>query len=162
MDCSLPGFFVHGILQARVLGSVVISFSRGSSWPRDQTRVLCIAADSTIWVTRESLSQRLLHVFCCWASKEVFVFQDVLQFNNGSWEDILITLWFTPHVLQIQLKWLLPSHLGDLKQSQWQPWAYLLPSWWWILRCLAQKPPEKGVGGGGGTGVGWEPVSDSG
>ena len=30
MDCSLPGFFVHGILQARILEWVAISFSRGS------------------------------------------------------------------------------------------------------------------------------------
>ena len=148
MDCSLPGFSIHGILQARILGSVVISFSRGSSWPRDQTQVLRTAEGSTIWATRESLSQRLFHVFCCRASKEVFVIQDVLQFNNGSWEDILITLWFTPQVLQIQLKWVLSSHLGDLTQNQWQSWAYLLPSWWRVLRCLAEKHPEK-VGGVG-------------
>ena len=31
MDCSLPGFSVHGIFQARVLEWVVIFFSRGSS-----------------------------------------------------------------------------------------------------------------------------------
>ena len=37
MDCSLPGYSVHGILQARVLEWVVISFSRGSSQPRDRT-----------------------------------------------------------------------------------------------------------------------------
>ena len=42
MDCSLPGFSVHGILQARILEWVTISFSRGSSRPRDQTRVSCI------------------------------------------------------------------------------------------------------------------------
>ena len=42
MDCSLPGFSVHGIFQARVLGWVVISFSRGSSQPRNQTWVSCI------------------------------------------------------------------------------------------------------------------------
>ena len=36
-DCSAPGFSVHGILQARILECVVISFSRESSWPRDQT-----------------------------------------------------------------------------------------------------------------------------
>ena len=30
MDCSLPGSSVHGILQARILESVAISFSRGS------------------------------------------------------------------------------------------------------------------------------------
>ena len=35
MDCSLPGFSLHGILQARVLEWVAISFSRGSSRPRD-------------------------------------------------------------------------------------------------------------------------------
>ena len=30
MDCSLPGSFIHGIFQARVLEWVAISFSRGS------------------------------------------------------------------------------------------------------------------------------------
>ena len=35
VDCSLPGSSVHGILQARVLEWVAISFSRGSSLPRD-------------------------------------------------------------------------------------------------------------------------------
>ena len=39
MDCSLSRSSIHGILQARVLEWVAISFSRGSSWPRDQTRV---------------------------------------------------------------------------------------------------------------------------
>ena len=43
MDCSLPGSSVHGIFQARVLEWVVISFSRGSSQPRDQTQVSCTA-----------------------------------------------------------------------------------------------------------------------
>ena len=34
---------VHGILQARVLERVAFPFSRGSSQPRDQTQVSCIA-----------------------------------------------------------------------------------------------------------------------
>ena len=38
-DCSLPGSSVHGIFQARILEWVAISFSRGSSRPRDRTRV---------------------------------------------------------------------------------------------------------------------------
>ena len=33
VDCDQPGFFVHGILQARILEWV--AFSRGSSQPRD-------------------------------------------------------------------------------------------------------------------------------
>ena len=37
MDCSPPGFPVHGILQARLLEWVAILFSRGSFWPRDWT-----------------------------------------------------------------------------------------------------------------------------
>ena len=43
MDCSPPGSSVHGILQARILEWVAIPFSRGSSWPREQTHVSCIA-----------------------------------------------------------------------------------------------------------------------
>ena len=35
MDCSPPGSSVHGILQARRLEWVAISFSKGSSRPRD-------------------------------------------------------------------------------------------------------------------------------
>ena len=35
MDSSLPGFSIHGILQARILEWVAISFSRTSSLPRD-------------------------------------------------------------------------------------------------------------------------------
>ena len=42
MNYSLPGFSVPGLLQARILEWVAIPFSRGSSRPRDQTRVSCI------------------------------------------------------------------------------------------------------------------------
>ena len=50
MDCSSPGSFVCGILQARILEWVAISFSRGSSEPRDQTQVSCIVGEFlTIW-----------------------------------------------------------------------------------------------------------------
>ena len=43
MDYSPPGSSVHGILQARILEWVAFPFSRGSSWPRDQTPISCIA-----------------------------------------------------------------------------------------------------------------------
>ena len=62
MDCSLPGSSVHGILQARILEWVAISFSRGSSQPRDQTRISCIAGRFfTVWATRESHCMSILH-----------------------------------------------------------------------------------------------------
>ena len=54
MDCSLPGSSVHGISQARVLEWFAISFSRGSSWPRDRTQVSHIVGRRfTVWATRE-------------------------------------------------------------------------------------------------------------
>ena len=60
MDSSLPGSFVHGIFQARVLEWVVISFSRRSAWPRDWTRVSCtVGRHLTVWATREVLTCRV-------------------------------------------------------------------------------------------------------
>ena len=43
LDCSPPGFSVHGILQARILEWVAIHVSRGSSQPKGRTQVSCIA-----------------------------------------------------------------------------------------------------------------------
>ena len=60
MDCSLRGSSVHGIFQARVLEWVAISFSRGSSRPRDQTQISRIAGRCfTIWTTRGAHSHIL-------------------------------------------------------------------------------------------------------
>ena len=54
MDCNPPGSSVHEIFQARILEWVAISFSRGSSQPRDRTRVSCTAGKFfTNWATRE-------------------------------------------------------------------------------------------------------------
>ena len=44
MACSPSGSSVHGLLQARILKWVAISFSRRSSPPRDWTWVSCLAA----------------------------------------------------------------------------------------------------------------------
>ena len=50
MDCT-----VHGILQARMLESAAVPFSSGSSPPRNQTRVSCIAGRFfTSWATSEA------------------------------------------------------------------------------------------------------------
>ena len=43
VDYNLPGSFVHGILQARILEWVAMASSRGSSQPRDRIWVSCIA-----------------------------------------------------------------------------------------------------------------------
>ena len=55
MDCSPPGSLVHGIFQAWILEWVAVSFSRGSSWPRDRTQVSRIVGRRfTVWATREA------------------------------------------------------------------------------------------------------------
>ena len=57
MDCSSSGSSVHGILQPRILEWVAIPFYMGSSQPRDQSQVSCIAGKIfTVWATREALS----------------------------------------------------------------------------------------------------------
>ena len=57
MDCSLPGSSINGIFPATVLEWVAISFSRGSSQPRDRTQVSHIVGRRfTIWATRQAPS----------------------------------------------------------------------------------------------------------
>ena len=57
---SLPGSSVHGTSQARILEWV--SFSRGSSWPRDQTHLSCIAGR---FLTTESPGKPSSVFTCC-------------------------------------------------------------------------------------------------
>ena len=67
MDCSPSGSSTHGIFQARIFGWVAISYSRGSSLPRDWTHdsyVSCIGR----WI------------LCCWATWETpFWMKDLLN-----------------------------------------------------------------------------------
>ena len=56
VDCSPPGSSVHDISHTGTLEWVAISFSRGSSWPRDQTWVSCVPCNG-----RQILCQ-LLHL----------------------------------------------------------------------------------------------------
>ena len=43
VDCSPPGSFVQGILQARILEWVAISYTRGSYQSRDRTCISCVS-----------------------------------------------------------------------------------------------------------------------
>ena len=67
MDCSPPGSSSMWILQARILERVAMSSSRGSSQPRDQSQVSCIAGRFfTFWATREAC-------ICYWTMKKIKV-----------------------------------------------------------------------------------------
>ena len=63
--CLSPGSSIQGIFQARILEWVTISFSRGSSQPRDQTQVSHVAGRLfTVWATREALQFSLVAQSC--------------------------------------------------------------------------------------------------
>ena len=63
IDCSPSGFSIHGIFQARVPEWIAISFSRGSSQPRNRTLVSHIAGRCfTVWTTREAYKKRKRHI----------------------------------------------------------------------------------------------------
>ena len=53
LDYSPSDSSFHRIFQARILEWFAISFSRGSSWPRDQTWVSCIAGRSFYYLSHQ-------------------------------------------------------------------------------------------------------------
>ena len=70
MSYSLPGSFVHRILQGSILEWVAISSSRESSWPKDWTWVTCITGRFfIIWAIRGSHFS-----FLPWATGKHFSF----------------------------------------------------------------------------------------
>ena len=60
MGCNLPGSSVHRVFQAGILEWVAISYSRGSSWPRDWTCISCVSCVGRWilyhWATGEAAS----------------------------------------------------------------------------------------------------------
>ena len=72
-DCSLPGSSIHGIFQARILEWVAVSFSMGSSQPRDWTQVSHIAGwFFTVWTTSKApnfAKRSQIQGILCWMDK---------------------------------------------------------------------------------------------
>ena len=83
LDCSLPGFSVHGIFQTRILEHIAISSSRGSSQPRDRTQGSCVSCTGRQilyhWVTWEATFQYLRE---CWP--EVNTITRLFSWPHGS------------------------------------------------------------------------------
>ena len=94
VDCSPPGSSVHGILQARILEWVAISFSRGFSQSRDRTQVSCIRGKRfNLCATREAL----LHLWISekdnrahaskmqWCDRHMIIVIDILIPEGRKW-----------------------------------------------------------------------------
>ena len=89
MDCGPPGSSVYGIFQARILEWVAISFSKVSSWPRDQTHVSyvsCIAG--RVFTTVPSVNPQLnmphyINVFSWQATLHVRIIGTCTRCSGG-------------------------------------------------------------------------------
>ena len=93
VNCGLAGSFVRGIFQARTLEWVVISFSRGSSLPRDQTHVSCTSRQILYtWDTREVVhcitSAKLQGDSRNWHVGYLNCEEEEDRENTVSWEDV--------------------------------------------------------------------------
>ena len=103
VDCNQLGFSVHGILQAKILEWIAISFSRGSSRPRDRTWVSLIGG----------------RCFKLWATREVHGWFKSMRSTTGSAQD-----WYISCTWQFLLSILLYPISSSL--SHWDFWAVIL------------------------------------
>ena len=105
------GFSVHGILQARILEWIAISFSRGSSWPRDRTRVSRIGGRCfNLWATREGLLklkalwlEEIVDIILCGENHEWYVWTQ-MKLSDDSVHAVNVIIesdleWQSPRIL---------------------------------------------------------------
>ena len=71
---------VHGISQARVLEWIVVSFSRGSFWPRDRTWISCLAHG---FFTAEPPGKPLIAI--TWKSHRQFMNRWTWPWSSKTW-----------------------------------------------------------------------------
>ena len=126
MDCGPPGSSVQGVSQVTALEWVAISFSRRSSWLRDQTHVSCITGRClTIWLTREkTTSTRWVtwpHSSCAYTQR----LQSLLEMS--SWKAFLEALLSNPPDTYYSV-----HKASKPEQKPWRPSTVLICS----LPCL--------------------------
>ena len=101
-DCSPPGSSVHGIFQAGILERVPISFSTGSSQPRDQTYV------------------SFVFCICKWILYHCTIWK---VFLSCSWVDMAKTWLLVGSELEYYI-W-----TEDLWGLQYELWTFSSPGW---------------------------------
>ena len=152
MGCSLPGSSVHGISQARLMEWVTISFSKGSSWPRDWTCISCIdrqilyhcSTSEALLLGRETikLTVRLFGLqfwFCHLSAKLLWVIiflniRTLISFLSISWENSCPYYWAgrIDYTIKFTVLFLITCHflrasLVAQWRRQWHPTPVLLP-----------------------------------
>ena len=87
MDCSLPGFSIHGILQARTLEWVAISFSNITCYIDQFLHFHMLTQPFIPWINL-TWSLYILIFICCWiwfASVLLSIFVFILRKSTGLW-----------------------------------------------------------------------------
>ena len=138
MDCSLSGSSVHGIFQARVLEWIAISFSRGSSWPRNLTWVSRIASRHfTVWATLQG-SLYLLKRICKSRLENSYIITGPVSLF-GPWGPSPLRYCFFSFLNKLvysMVKTLDSSlypyqHQRPTREGPLRPFLYLITSFWW-------------------------------
>ena len=146
MDCSPRGSSVYGISQARILEWVAISYSRGSSRPRNRTHVSCIGRRVLYhWPTWE--------VQCSWVqffSFSFFFFRKTEKltgkvcWGNTATFNRMVRQWFTDKMTFEPLpKGREVSSCRKEEHSKWRKqqrfqngntvWAWRTSGMWWVM-----------------------------
>ena len=112
MNCSPAGFSVRGITQARTLEWVAISYSKGSSQPRDQTCVFCVSC----------IGRKILQHCATWEACLLRIF---IRINN---ELLLYQLKYLRGIQKgmqayIMTHWYKVNSSGDSTQIQKHNWT---------------------------------------
>ena len=119
VDCSLSGSSVPGILQARNLEWIAISFSGGYFRPRDQTYISCTGRQ----------------IFYRWATKEAP--SKSLRKHNSCESLLLLLIICISNVPSMIALWSLNWRMGEVTRPEFEPWSFRLPA---PFHCLKLPP----------------------
>ena len=160
MDCSPPDSFDHGILQARILEWVAISYSRGSSQPSDWTWVSCIAGGFLPWNHwgSQPLSSPLKWMRAAWINRDepkmLYQVEGKRTAKGFEWYDHLygnsVGHTWRWHIVEHTVTWQevasepgergrtgwsFYSKLISLKNTAeqiWERWTFVQSGWWYM------------------------------
>ena len=103
MDCSLPGFSVRGISQARRLEWVAISFSRGSSWFRIKPTSPALQVNSLPLSPQEAPMMNIGVLILLWDFYFI-LFGEILRSGvAGLYNTSIFNFWETSILISIKL-----------------------------------------------------------
>ena len=84
MDCQLARLLCPWILQARILEWVAMPFSKGSSWPREWTRISCVSCTAGGFLSAEPKGSPYWCI-CLYLSRTYLRFYINVMIRTSNW-----------------------------------------------------------------------------